>query len=166
MAANALSVRLARLLLLFALLGTAWLMWSGMFKPLLIVLGLFSCLVTCYVAHRMSYFDNDVFALHFSVGLFVYLLWLTKEIIRSSIEVSRVVLDPALPISPRTVDLDASKLGAVEQVIFGNSITLTPGTLALDLHRGVIKVHSLTREGAESLVSGEMGRRIALLQGD
>jgi len=52
----------------------------------------------------------------------------------------------------------------VEQVILANSITLTPGTLALDLHEGVIKVHALTEAGARDLLSGEMDRRVAQLR--
>jgi multicomponent Na+:H+ antiporter subunit E len=45
-----------------------------------------------------------------------------------------------------------------------NSITLTPGTLALDLHNGTIKVHTLTEAGAQELLSGEMNRRVDALR--
>lgn len=77
---------------------------------------------------------------------------------------SRVVLDARLPISPRVVEIEATALHPVDQAILGNSITLTPGTLALDLHRGVIKVHTLTEEGAKTLMSGEMDQRVAALR--
>jgi len=43
----------------------------------------------------------------------------------------------------------------------GNSITLTPGTLTLDVHQGVLKVHALKESGARDLLSGEMNRRVA-----
>jgi len=46
-------------------------------------------------------------------------------------------------------------------VLLGNSITLTPGTLTLDLHDGVLRVHTLTEAGARDLMSGEMDRRVA-----
>ncbi len=154
------------MLLLLSLLLAAWLLWSGIFKPLLLGLGAFSCVLTCYLARRMGYFDNEVFALRFSPRLFGYLVWLMKEVLRSSLEVSRVVLDPRLPISPRVVDINATALHPVDQAILGNSITLTPGTLSLDVHRGIIKVHSLTREGAEALMSGDMHRRVAALRED
>jgi multicomponent Na+:H+ antiporter subunit E len=52
----------------------------------------------------------------------------------------------------------------MDQAILGNSITVTPGTLTLDVHDGVLKVHSLTREGAESLLSGDMDRWVAGLR--
>ena len=102
--------------------------------------------------------------LHFSVRLLVYLAWLAKEVVRSSLEVSRIVLDPRLPISPTIVDIDATALHPIDRAILGNSITLTPGTLALDVHRGVIKVHSLTLEGADALMSSGMERRVAALR--
>jgi len=158
------SVRMARALLLLALLITAWLLWSGQFKPLLLALGAFSCLLVGYLTQRMGYFDDEVFALRYGLRLFSYWVWLAKEVVRSGIGVARVVLDPRLPISPQVVEIKASADHPVDLVILGNSITLTPGTLTLDVHRGVIKVHSLTQAGAEHLVSGEMDRRVAALR--
>ena len=158
------SASVARVLLLIALLLTAWLLWSGQFNPLMLALGAASCILVGYLTHRMGYFDTEVFALRFGVRLFSYWAWLSKEVVRSSIEVARVVLDPRLPISPQTVEINASASHPVDQVILGNSITLTPGTLALDVHNGVIKVHSLTQEGADELLSGEMQRRVAELR--
>ncbi len=153
----------ARMLLLLALLVVAWLLWSGLFKPLLLALGTFSCLLTVYLARRMGYFDSDIFALGFGPRLFHYWGWLAKEVVKSSLEVSRIVLNPRLPISPQVVELKASAKHPVSQAILGNSITLTPGTLTMDVHDGVIKVHCLTSEGAAALMSGEMDRRVAAL---
>ena len=158
------SARTARILLLLALLITAWLLWSGHFKPLLLAFGAFSCLLVGYLTQRMGYFDNEVFELRFGLRLFSYLAWLAKEVIRSGIEVARVVLDPRLPINPQVVEIKASASHPVDQVILGNSITLTPGTLALDVHCGVIKVHCLTHASAGALMSGEMDRRVAALR--
>jgi len=152
------------MLLLLALLITAWLLWSGLFQPLLLALGAFSCLLVGYLTQRMGYFDNEAFALRFGLRLFGYWAWLAKEVVRASIEVARVVLDPRLPISPQVFEIKASADHPVDLAILGNSITLTPGTLALDVHRGLIKVHSLTQAGADDLLSGEMDRRVAALR--
>jgi multicomponent Na+:H+ antiporter subunit E len=149
-----------RMLVLLLLLAIAWLLWSGLFKPLLLGLGLFSCLLTFLVVRRMGYFDNQMFALRFNFRLFAYWAWLGREIFRSSIQVARVVLDPALPINPRTIEIESSSAHLFDQVTLANSITLTPGTLALDLHEGIIKVHTLTEDGARDLMSGEMDRRV------
>ena len=137
------SNKMLKRLLLLALLAIAWLLWSGMFMPLLLGLGAFSCLLVVYLSHRMGYFNNQVFALPFGLRLFSYWAWLAKEVVRSSLEVARVVLDPRLPISPQTFEIEANISHPVGQAILGNSITLTPGTLALDVYRGTIKVHLL-----------------------
>ena len=153
-----------RMLVLFALLMAAWLLWSGIFKPLLLVLGVFSCLLTIYIKHRMGYFETDVFALGYGRRLLTYWVWLAKEVIKSSLDVARIVIDPKLPISPQVVTIKASCTHPVDQAILANSITLTPGTLALDVHNGEIKVHTLTQAGADDLLSGEMDRRVAALR--
>jgi multicomponent Na+:H+ antiporter subunit E len=153
-----------RSLTLLSLLAIAWLLWSGLFKPHLLGLGVFSCLLTLYVSHRMGYLKTELFALRFSRRLLRYWLWLAKEIVKSSIDVARVVIDPRLPISPQVVKIKASSVHPVDLTILANSITLTPGTLALDVHNGEITVHTLTKAGAEDLVMGEMDRRVAALR--
>jgi len=52
----------------------------------------------------------------------------------------------------------------ISQTILGNSITLSPGTVTLDVHEGELLVHCLTREGAEELRKGEVNRRVAALE--
>jgi multicomponent Na+:H+ antiporter subunit E len=61
--------------------------------------------------------------------------------------------------------VDASSLDEFGQAMLGNSITLTPGTLTLQLRDGRLRVHCLTREGAAELADGEMTRRVAALTG-
>ena len=161
---NSRAIRFKRAVLLLALLVAAWLLWSGIFYPLLLALGAFSCMLTVYLTHRMGYFQNQVFALRFGFRLIGYWVWLAREVWRSSIDVARIVMHPRLPISPQTVEIKATAEHPVDQAILGNSITLTPGTLALDVYRGVIQVHCLNKAGADELIKGEMDRRVAALR--
>lgn len=157
--------RLARVLVLGLLLAAAWLLWSGLFKPLLLALGAFSCLLVLYLSHRMRLFDEQVFALRIAWRLPPYWAWLGKEIVKSSLEVSRVVLSPRLPVSPTVVEIEALSKHPVDLAILGNSITLTPGTLTLNIEEGRMTVHTLTRQGAADVEAGEMNRRVARLGG-
>lgn len=150
--------------LLIVMLAAAWLLWSGLFKPLLIGLGAVSCLLVLYLSSRMNYFDNETFAIRIGLRLLKYWIWLAKEVVKSSIDVARIVLNPRMPISPKVVDVKATASHPVYHVILANSITLTPGTLSLDVHKGIIKVHALTEAGADDLMSGEMDRRVAALR--
>ena len=156
--------RWGRTVLFLMLLAAAWLVWSGLFKPLLLTLGAFSCLLVAFLAHRMWHTDRERFSVNFNLRFLGYWLWLSREILRSSLEVARVVLNPRLPISPRIVEIEATSRLTVDQVTLGNSITLTPGTIAIELTDGKLKVHTLTQEGADELASGEMDRRIAALR--
>ena len=155
-----------RFALLAMLLISAWLLWSGLYKPLLLALGAFSCALTLLVARRMGYFGKDVFAFRYNLRLFGFWAWLGREIVKSSLEVARIVLSPKLRIEPKVVELDASDLDPVDQALLGNSITLTPGTLTLDVHEGRLLVHALTTDGADAILGGDMKRRVAALHRD
>lgn len=156
--------QLSSVLLLLLVLAISWLLWSGLFKPLLIGLGAFSCLLSVYLAHRMGFFRHHQALLRLMPRLPGYWLWLLKEIVVSSIEVARLILSPSLPISPTVVLLDAKTKTDVGHVILGNSITLSPGTVTLDVHEGKILVHCLSSAGAEELQKGEANRRAAALE--
>jgi Multisubunit Na+/H+ antiporter, MnhE subunit len=151
---------------LSVILALAWLLWSGLYKPLLLTLGLLSCALTVIVVRRMEFFDKETYSLKPNLKLLRYWFWLLKEITHSSIAVTKVILNPSLPISPRVVSVTAPSDQSFDQVILGNSITLTPGTLTLDIHEGTLRVHTLTDEGARALLSGEMLERVERLSKD
>ena len=70
-----------------------------------------------------------------------------------------------MPISPTIVTVQASQETALGLVIHANSITLTPGTLSIDVEPGLIEVHALSAESIADLESGEMDRRVSRLEG-
>jgi multicomponent Na+:H+ antiporter subunit E len=156
--------RYLRVLTLGLLLAAAWVLWSGFFKPLLLGLGVLSCVLTLYIVRRMGYFDKDTFVFHYDLRLLAFWAWLAREVVLSSLEVARVVLRRDMKVHPRVVKLDARDLGLVDQALLGNSITLTPGTLTLDVHQGRLLVHALTSAAAAALEEGEMQRRVRALR--
>ena len=158
------SKRHTRILVLALLLIAAWVLWSGYMKPLLLGLGALSCLLTIWVVRRMGYFDEETFVFHYDWRLLGFWAWLGREVVLSSIEVARVVLRRKVDVEPKVVDIDGSGLGPVDLALLGNSITLTPGTLTLDVYEGRLLVHALTPEGAAALQRGEMQRRVAALR--
>lgn len=154
-------------LVLFVVLAVLWLLWSGLYLPLLIGLGLASCLLVVLLVRRLETVDQESVPLHLGWGIVTYWFWLIKEIIVSSLQVTRIVLAPQLRISPRMFRFKAIPRGEVVRVVLGNSITLTPGTLTTDIdENGVITVHALTREGAEGVLAGDMNRRVGRLEGN
>ncbi len=160
------SRRYRHMLVLALLLAAAWLLWSGLFKPLLLALGALSCVLTLYLVRRMGFFDTETFVFRYNLRLLGFWAWLGREIVKSSLEVARVVLQRTMDLQPRVVTLDAKGLEPVDQALLGNSLTLTPGTLTLDVHEGRLLVHALTPGGAADLRDGEMQRRVTALRSD
>ena len=107
-----------------------------------------------------------MFSLQVIPRLLRYWAWLSPEIVKSSLDVARIILHRRLPISPTVVEFDAAPKGPVGQAILGNAITLSPGTVTLDVHDGRLRVHCLTQKGADALLSGEFNRRAAQLTKD
>jgi len=152
-----------QILLTLILWFAAWLLWSGMTKPLLLVLGVLSCLLVLVFARRMGLLEKRVYDPRFLVRLLPFWGWLGKEIVVSNLQVARIVLSRKPSISPRVIRLKALPEGPVGQAFLCNSITLTPGTVTVDEHEGELLVHCLTAEGADALLEGEMNRRVAAL---
>jgi multicomponent Na+:H+ antiporter subunit E len=146
-----------------AVFVAAWLLWSGHYSPLLLCLGAVSCGLVLLLATRTGFFDVDVYALHLGARLPAFWLWLLKEIVKANLTVARIVLSRRMPIQPTIVSIDASDLPQVTKATLANSITLTPGTVSIDIDRGMIEVHCLTTAAADDLKGGEILRRAAAL---
>jgi len=150
-----------RALILFVALFASWLLLSGHYDATLVTYGALSCaLVVGLVAH-LGILDVEALPVHLGIRPFLYVPWLMKEILLSNLAVARVILDPRLPIQPRILSVEASQKTEVGRVTYANSITLTPGTVTLDVRDGKLLVHALTTESAEGLLTGEMDRRVS-----
>jgi len=160
------AVHWSRYVIVALLLMLAWVLWSGYLKPLLLGLGVFSSILVVYLTFRTGLTD-----LHFLEGRFLLRLvrfwgWLAREVLRSSLEVTRIVLSPKLPISPTVAEFETRCSLDLDKAILGNAITLTPGTLTIRIADGHFVVHALTEAGAREILSGEMDRRVAALRED
>ena len=155
-----------RTLSLFVLLFLIWLLLSGIYTGLLLGLGLLSCLVVVAVCRRMKIVDPEGHPNHLIPGMVRYIPWLLWAITKANIDVARRILHPRLPMSPRVIRVEASQKTHLGQVIYANSITLTPGTVAVETDEGTIDVHALTRESAEDVRSGDMDRRATDMEGE
>lgn len=154
-----------RTLVLSAFLAALWLVLSGYLKGLLLMLGLASIALVVAIASRMDVVDHEGHPYHLHpLRVLHYWGWLLIEIVKSNLDVSKRILMPSMPIEPTLLRVQASQSTELGQVIYANSITLTPGTVSVDLRDNHIEVHALTRETANALRSGEMDRRVAVLE--
>ena len=152
-------------IILFLALLILWLLWSGIFSPLMIFLGFMSCVLTIWLVKRLDTVDHESVPIQLGFGILAYWAWLMKEIVMSSLQVSRIILSPRIRISPTIVKVKAKSRGSVGWVLFANSITLTPGTVTIDIdEKGVLSVHGITRDTADGVLTGDMNDRVANLQ--
>ncbi|MDC9700813.1 MAG: Na+/H+ antiporter subunit E [Alphaproteobacteria bacterium] len=141
-----------------------WLLLSGHYTTFLVMAGFMSAfLVVCFASY-MQVVDREGFPIELYRGLLTYWPWLIVEIFKSALSVTKIILDPSLPISPNVFSLRSSQKTALGINVFANSVTLTPGTIAIRLDVNNVVVHALTKEGVADLKRGEMDARVTRLE--
>jgi multicomponent Na+:H+ antiporter subunit E len=154
-----------RLISAFLALYLFWLVLSGYFTPFLMSAGAACAIAVVWFARRMDVIDAEGHPVQLGWRIVAYWAWLSKEIVKSAWDVSRIIVNPRLPISPTLVSFKPSQQTTVGLVIHANSITLTPGTITIDAGKDEFLVHALTRAGAEGATTGDMDRRVSACEG-
>ena len=94
----------------------------------------------------------------------LFVPWLLVQIVAGSLQVAAVVLHPRLPISPRLLRLRVELPNPLARLTLANAITLTPGTVTLDVEGDEYLVHALIEASARGLApeeaEGVMPRRV------
>jgi len=151
-------------LILSLVLTAFWLVNSGHYTSLMLLLGAASIAIVIYIAHRMDVVDHEAQPIHLTLKLPVYIGWLIKEIVLANISVVKHIWLGNGSISPVMATITASQKTDMGKVIYANSITLTPGTVTIKLDHDEFLVHALLRESIEDLESGDMDRRVTQLE--
>lgn len=142
-------------------LSLFWLLLSGYLQPLLLSFGAISVFLVLLVVKRMDDVDQELKQLSFGFSIFRYIPWLMKEIMTSSMTVTKLVWGSPKDLSPTLAKISLSKIPKDKRVLYANSITLTPGTLSLDIDNDDITVHALQAASIEELKEGAMENKIA-----
>jgi len=145
-----------------ALLFVFWFFLSGHLEPLLLGFGLASVALTVFLSKRMNVIDHESYPLHLSSKLPTFFIYLFKEIIKANIDViKRIIKFKEKSISPQLVEIPLHQKTDLGRVIYANAITLTPGTVSVELSKDTITIHSLTKESAEELAEGSMAKEVS-----
>jgi multicomponent Na+:H+ antiporter subunit E len=132
---------------------------------MLITAGALSAVLCVLAAIRMRTADEEGVPVELFFGAVRYYPWLIWEIGKSAWAVTKIILQPGLPISPTMTVVTASQKTTDGMATYANSITLTPGTITVGVHGNELTVHALVREGALDLESGAMDRRVRQFEG-
>ena len=142
-----------------------WLLLSGFFTSGLMTFGVLTALAAVAIAVRMTAVDEEGHPLQLVPGAITYLPWLVWEIVKAAWDVTKIIVDPKLPISPTVVTVTASQKTSSGINAYANSITLTPGTITVGVDNQELTIHALTQSGAEDLKSGAMDERVTRFEG-
>lgn len=148
---------------LVVLLAAFWLALSGHYTVLLLALGAASVALVVWISQRMEIVDEEQ-PIHLTPSLPRYVLWLMGQVLIAAVRVSRLVWSPRPALRPVVGRTDAAGMSHLVQTIYANSITLTPGTLALTVDDESVEVHSLQPSGLDDLRRGAMLSRVRWLE--
>jgi len=145
-------------------LAAFWLANSGHNTALMLSLGVISIALVVYIAHRMDVVDHEAQPIHLTLKMPGYYAWLAKEIFLANLLVIKHIWLGNKSISPCFATITASQKTEIGKVIYANSITLTPGTVTVNIEGDKFLVHALLQKSIEDLKSGDMDRRVSQLE--
>lgn len=154
-----------RTLSLILTLTAFWLLFSGHYDTRMLAMGGLSILLTTWIARRMGLLHDDGYSIPLAISSFAYLPWLMWEIAKSNIEVARLILSPSRRVSPSVFTVTSTQKSDVFQVIYANSITLTPGTLTMKIEGDKLEVHAIEDGFKEELRTNRMDKRVTRMSG-
>jgi len=139
-----------------------WLVLTGSFAPLDFALGAaFSLLLAVWAVRFLWPDDAPAVTAAQALRFVLYVPRLLASVLLAAIHVAEVVLDPRMPITPSIIRHRAVFRRAVSRVAFANSITLTPGTLTVDVDGDTFYIHCLAERFATDIATGELERRVS-----
>jgi len=155
-----------RTISLILVLFAVWLLFSGIYTPLIMGFGIASCVVVALIARRMDVIDHEGLPVQLGPKMILYWGWLMVEIVKANLDVAKCVLFPKKHLRPSLFLSKITQKSDLGRVIYANSVTLTPGTVTVDLHEDNILVHALTIGSADGVKSGEMDQKVTKVMGE
>lgn len=150
-----------------------WLILSGKMEAKFLIVGLAAAGVIAWICLKSLWIldekkERTYSLLDISLWRFArYWLWLFVEIVKASLGVAKLVVQPKMPIDPQIIEFQWKYDNPIATTMLINSIILTPGTVTLDVLDGNhFVVHALTYDAAKGLLEGEMQRHIAAVFGE
>ena len=143
------------------ILAALWLLMSGLYKPLILSFGAISVLLVVVVVRRMDKVDSDRLEIHLKpFGFFAYIFWLLVEVAKANWAVTKIILSPAMPIRQHLFWVPTTQKSDLAQVVFANSITLTPGTITVETEENRFMVHAVAYGEGDMAALADMDARV------
>lgn len=144
---------------LAVVLAAFWLVLSGHYTPMMLGFAAGSVTLVLWLAHRMDLVDHEGRSLNLGGRAALFWGWLGVQILRSAWDVTRRIWTGRPVVRPVMGRVDAAGMSHVVRVTYANSVTLTPGTLAVAVHDDAIEIHALDEGLVGDLQGGAMAAR-------
>jgi multicomponent Na+:H+ antiporter subunit E len=118
-----------------------------------IVAGLLVCWGVLWFSNELLIEENQA-SIYTKKGIILFLKYIYRliiEIIKANIDVAKIVLSKNMDIQPHFFKVPLHIKKDMNKVIYANAITLTPGTLSVDMDEDFILVHALTTAAAKGI---------------
>jgi multicomponent Na+:H+ antiporter subunit E len=163
------SEHIPRFILTFIIMFGVWILLSGKFDLFHLSLGIISCAIVAFFSGDLLFDSPKIKEIPIAWIRFIrYIPWLLLQIIRANLHVTYLVFHPRMMelIDPKIIRFRSKLQSNLALVTFANSITLTPGTITVDVSiDGDFKVHAIDKPSADPL-PGEMEKNIAKAFGE
>lgn len=149
-------------LTLFAL----WLLMSGIYKPMIVWLGVISVSIAVFVVRRMdNAADTDRLEIRLKPFATVgYWIWLMVEIAKANWAVTKLILSPNMKLNRHMFKIPSTQKTDLGETIFANSITLTPGTISVEVEKDGFIVHAVSYSNDDLASLADMDRRVTAIE--
>lgn len=159
----------------YLVLFAFWVVLSGRFEIKYLVMGAIASGLVTFLTMDLLVPEGEASEraehswrwLALSAGrFFLYHIWLLFSIVKANLQIAYVVLHPKMPIQPGLLRFNTRLNNNFGHILLANSITLTPGTITIDLREGTYFVHALVPEAAESLLQAQMQSKLEAIFGE
>ena len=136
--------------IIFLILMIVWVLLNNTFQLNILIPGAIIALtISLLMCRRCDIFAEMKFTPKSIAYTFIYLGIFFVDLLKSNMDVTRRVLSPSLPIKPGIVEVKTKLKSKFARMLLANSITLTPGTLTVDVKEDSFFIHWIDVEDDE-----------------
>lgn len=150
----------------FLVLFGSYLLLAGISLEEVIVGAVVSLVLAVIISNMVSYKIDVKFPLRLVLFVTMYVPVFLFELIKSNIDIAIRVINPTLPIHPGFVKVKTGLTGDFQKLLLANSITLTPGTLSVDIDGEYLYIHTVdvtTADAKASKIGAKFERIIGVI---
>jgi multicomponent Na+:H+ antiporter subunit E len=135
---------------LFVTLLVFWVLLNNSIASDVLMVGAIAAMLIALVFHHgLGLFSEFRFTPKAIITVPIYVMFFLKELVKSNVNVAKIVLSPSLPLTPGIVKVRTRLKSRMGRLLLTNSITLTPGTLTVDVVGEWLYIHWVSVDSAE-----------------